>query len=195
MLTLCMDTSFKYLTLVLVKDDKIIAETQEECFKRQSELIFVRLQELFKMADIRPLDIDSVCITEGPGSYTGVRIAMTIAKTLCQIQGLDLYTISTLRLYAGLKEKTMVIMDARAKRAYVGVYDKDDIIIDDTVMNLEDIDTNGYELVGDLSLLDKEDVTPDIANSFLMTKKIWHKVDDIAYLVPKYLKESEAYTR
>ncbi len=195
MLTLCMDTSFRYLTLVLIEDDRIIASIQEESFKKQSELIFVRLEELFKKAGKEPLMIDSICISDGPGSYTGVRIAMTIAKTLSQIRGLDLYTISTLRLYSGYKRKTMVIMDARAKRAYVGAYDEGDVLIADSVMSLDEIDPSGYELVGDLSLLGKDDVVPDIADAFLSTKKVWHKVDDIAYLVPRYLKESEAYVR
>lgn len=195
MLTLCMDTAYHYLTLALIEDDKLIASIQEECDKHQSEMIFPRLEELFTKAKLAPLAIDSICISEGPGSYTGVRIAMSIAKTLAQVADLDLYTISTLRLYAGLGQDTMVIMDARAKRAYVGIYDQEAIVLDDKVMALEDIKLADHHLVGDLNLFQKDDVIPDIATNFLKTKGVWHKVENIAYLVPKYLKESEAYQR
>ena len=47
MLTLCIDTAYKYLTLVLMEDDKIIDSISFECFKRQSEEVFVYLDKLF----------------------------------------------------------------------------------------------------------------------------------------------------
>ncbi len=195
MLTLCMDTSYKYLALALIKDDEVIGSFQELCFKRQSEMIFVKLKELFSKCQIDPLTIDSICISEGPGSYTGVRIAMTIAKTICEVADIDLYTISTLRLYAAGKKDTLVIMDARANRAYVGLYDQDRQVMSDRVLSLEKIDLADHDLIGDLSLFGKEDRMSDLALAFLATKKSWHKVEKIAYLVPKYLKESEAYLR
>lgn len=195
MLTLCMDTAYKYLSLTLIEDDKIIAAIDEECFKKQSELIFVRLADLFKMANKEPLDIDSVCISEGPGSYTGVRIAMSIAKTICEVAKFDLYTISTLKLYAGNKPNTMVLMDARAKRVYTAVYDNNNVIVEDSVKEIAEVDLADYNLVGDLSLFGKEDKMPKISECFLATKDAWVKQDNIAYLVPKYLKESEAYGR
>lgn len=195
MLTLCIDTAYKYLSLSLIENDEIIAAIDEECFKKQSEMVFVKLDELFKIANKKPLDIDSVCISEGPGSYTGVRIAMTIAKTICEVANLDLYTISTLKLYANNYENTMVIMDARASRAYIGVYDKDNVIKEDCVMNLADIKFSNHNLVGDLSLFGEKDKMFKISHCFLNTKKSWKKVDNITYLVPKYLKESDAYYR
>ena len=100
MLTLCMDTAYKYLSLALIEDGKIIAAIDEECFKKQSELIFVRLGDLFDIANKEPLDIDSVCISEGPGSYTGVRIAMSIAKTICEVANLVLYKIYNFLVFA-----------------------------------------------------------------------------------------------
>ena len=195
MLTLCMDTAFKYLSLALIEDGKIIAAIDEECNKRQSELIFVRLGELFEKANKKPLDIDSVCISEGPGSYTGVRIAMSIAKTICEVAQLNLYTISTLKLYAANKANTLVLMDARAKRVYMGAYDLGKTLIEDCAIEIAKVDLADYNLVGDLSLFGKEDVMPTISECFLATKDSWVKQDNIAYLVPKYLKESDNYVR
>ena len=95
MLTLCIDTSFRYLGLALIKDDAIIASYQKDCLKKLSETIFVILDDMFKTNNISPQEIDAICIAGGPGSYTGIRIAMTIAKTLAQVSDIALYTIST----------------------------------------------------------------------------------------------------
>lgn len=195
MITLCIDTAYKYLTCILIKDDEIISRYSKECFKRQSEEVFVALEEIFNEARIERKDIDAICISEGPGSYTGVRIAMSIAKTISELLNIDLYTISTLRLYASNRENTMVLMDARASRAYVGIYDKEDIILDDCALPLTEIDPKEYDVVGDGELIGKTNVDVDIPQAFLKTRHLWKKVDKIAYLVPKYLKESDSYYR
>ena len=195
MLTLCIDTAYKYLTCVLIKDDEIIASYSKECFKRQSEEVFNALEFVFNEANIDRNAIDSICISEGPGSYTGVRIAMTIAKVIGEVLPVDVYTISSLRLYAANKEKCMVIMDARANRVYCGVYDKDEIILDDCALPINELDLKDYELIGDLSLFGKENDFGNIPEAFLKTKHLWKKIDKIAYLTPKYLKESETYYR
>lgn len=195
MLTLCIDTAYKYLSVCLIKDDKIIASSSEECFKRQSEEVFVALDRIFNEANINPKLIDSICISKGPGSYTGVRIAMTIAKVIGEVLNIDVYTISTLKLYAANKPNTMVIMNARADRAYVGIYDEGKTIMDDCILTIDQIDASKYNVVGDGSLVNKEDNFINICEAFLNTKSNWQKVDNIAYLVPEYLKESESYYR
>ena len=57
MLTLCIDTAYKYLTLVLMKDDKIIDSISFECFKRQSEEVFVYLDKLFTESEVDKKDV------------------------------------------------------------------------------------------------------------------------------------------
>ena len=195
MLTLCIDTAYKYLTCVLIKDNEIIASYSEECFKRQSEEVFNALGYVFDEANIDRNSIDSICISEGPGSYTGVRIAMTIGKVIGEVLPVDIYTISTLRLYAANRKHCMVIMDARANRVYCGIYDEDEIILDDIALPINEVDLKEYILVGDLSLFGKENDFGNIPEAFLKTKYLWKKVDKIAYLTPKYLKESESYYR
>lgn len=195
MLTLCIDTAYKFLTCALIKDDEIISSISYECFKRQSEEVFKALDKVFIEANIDKKEIDSICISKGPGSYTGIRIAMTIAKVMAEVFNIDLYTISTLRLYASNNENTLVVMNARADRAYVGVYDKKEIILNDQVMPIDIIDSKDYRVVGDGSLINKEDIYLNIPKCFLDTKDMWEKVDTIAYLTPEYLKESESYYR
>lgn len=195
MLTLCIDTAYKYLTVALIENEKIVDSISLECFKKQSEEVFVYLDDLFKRSHINKNDIDSMCISKGPGSYTGVRIAMTIAKVLCEVKSLKLYTISTLRLYAGNKKNTMVVMDARANRAYIGVYDEDKCLLIDQAKPLDEIDIKDYNVVLDGGLVGKIDSNPNIPECFLDTKGLWEEVKDINFLSPEYLKESNAYYR
>lgn len=195
MLTLCIDTAYKYLSVCLIKDNDILASSTSECFKRQSEEVFVALEKIFAEAKIERKDIDSICISKGPGSYTGVRIGMTIAKVIGEALNVDVYTISTLKLYAANNPNTMVIMNARADRAYVAIYDKGQEIMKDCILTIEQIDHKDYNVIGDGSLVNKEDNYPNICEAFLKTKNDWAKVDNIAYLVPEYLKESESYYR
>ena len=195
MLTLCIDTAYKYLTCVLIKDDEIVSSFSKECFKRQSEEVFKAIDFVFENSDYQRKDIDSICISKGPGSYTGVRIAMTIAKTIGEVFPLDIYTISTLRLYAADRPNCMVVMDARANRIYCGIYDKENIIQEDAAVAIDQVDIKDYEIVGDGFLFNREDNYGDIPLAFLNTKQLWEKVDNIAHLIPEYLKESEEYLR
>ena len=192
MLTLCVDTSYKYLCVCLIKDNELVCAKEYECFKHQSEDLFVVLNELAQQhPEIR--EIDSVCFTIGPGSYTGLRIAMTLAKVIASIRSLDVYSVSTLRLYADDQKNTMVLMNARGNRAYVGIYDQETILLNDCVKELKDISAEGYNVVGDGSLLGLEDRMPCVAEAFLHTKAYWKKEEDVDHLVPMYFKESENY--
>ena len=195
MYSLFIDTAYKYLTVLIEKDGKILACSSFECFKKQSEQLFVELDKIFNEAGVGKKDIGAVYITKGPGSYTGVRISMTLAKVLCEIKGIKLYTISTLKLYAGNKSKTMVIMDARAKRAFVGVYDKGECLLKDQAIELDKIDTKDYDVVLDGDLIGKEKKEPDIKECFLNTKNQFTEVLNINHLTPEYLKESDSYYR
>ena len=195
MLTLCIDTAYKYLTCALIEDDNVISSYSEPCFKRQSEEVFHAMEDVFKTAGVDKKAIDSICISSGPGSYTGVRIAMTIAKVIGQVLPCEVYTVSTLRLYAGNRSHCMVLMDARAGRAYTAVYDKEKTILSDTILPVGEIAPEDHLLIGDASLLGKEDDFGDIAQDFLAVKPCWKKIEDIAYLTPDYLKESESYYR
>ncbi|MCF0115854.1 MAG: tRNA (adenosine(37)-N6)-threonylcarbamoyltransferase complex dimerization subunit type 1 TsaB [Erysipelotrichaceae bacterium] len=196
MITLCMDTSHKLLVVALLKDNEVLASTQMVCFKRQSEELFPQIEALMQHCELTPDDIGEVVITKGPGSYTGVRIAMCVAKVLCSTKHIPLYSLSTLQLYAGVKDKTCVLLDARGKRAYVGFYDKGIKVKEDSVDYVEVIknELEGYDLVGDISLVsDKEDTYPNVGECFLALKDMWKLEENVHAVVPEYLKDAEAY--
>lgn len=192
MKTLCMDTSHRHLVLVLIEDDKIVGQVMQEAWKKQSETIFVELDALMKEAKWEVEDIDEVVITKGPGSYTGLRIAMSIAKVLCTRKHLPLYTVSTLQLYAGL-ENVYVLLDARSNRAYFGNYENGEAK-EEAIYTLDELkQMNDKVFVGDCDLLGMDKNIPDLANHFMILKEHYEKIDNIHTLVPEYLKEESAY--
>ena len=179
-------------------DNGLIDYQQIACLKQQSEYIIGKMDELLKRNNLNVQQIDNYVITEGPGSYTGVRIAMTVAKVLGSIAEKNIYTLSTLQLYAGMND-CYVFMDARAKRVYAGRYRNGVALIEDTVypnqqaeeiMNNEDV-----MFIGDLHLFGKEDYWPTPAENFFSLKPMWKKVENIDILAPTYLKSKEEYLK
>lgn len=194
MMTLCMDTSQKYLVLALIQDDHLLASVSMQCFKQQSETLFPELIALCESVGCKPLDIDQIVVTKGPGSYTGVRIAMTVAKVFCAMKQVPCYTLGSLQLIAGKKE-CVVLLDARSQRAYFGQYSNGKSIGNLGVYPLSEIhELIGNQVVlGDASLLGMSDEYPDLAQAFLDLKDEWELVENIHCLVPEYLKSQDDY--
>lgn len=194
MMTLCMDTSQKYLVLALIKEDQMLASKSVVCFKQQSESIFPELIALCESVGCKPLDIDQIVVTKGPGSYTGVRIAMTVAKVFCALKQVPCYTLGSLQLIAG-KQDCFVVLDARSHRAYVGQYKNGQCVGQPGVYPIDEIVNliGDHQVLGDASLLGKEDVYPDLAQSFIDLKDEWQLVENIHCLVPEYLKSQDDY--
>ena len=197
MYTVGLDTSHRFLLIALMKDDELVDCIQEECFKHQSEYLVPQVQKLLEKHSLEVKNIDNWVVTKGPGSYTGVRIAMTMAKVIGSIMNKNVYTLSTLQLYAGLKN-TYVIMDARAKRVYVGRYENGQAVMEDTIYTNAEMQTiieQGNPVIGDLHLFGGEDEYGQLAGNFLALKPYWQKVENIDLLAPSYLKDSEEYLR
>lgn len=192
MITLCMDTSHTWLVVGLIKDDNVIGKVQEKCWKKQSEELFPKLIELMDSLQLVPEDIDQIVISKGPGSYTGVRIAMTVAKVFCAIRNLPIYTVSTLLLYAG-KRNCRVITDARGNRVYTGLFQDGHVVDQEQVIEISDLHMENEEIVGDGHLVGKEDIWPDIVENFKDLKDQWEACDNVHLVVPEYLKSSDSY--
>lgn len=197
MISLCMDSAYKQLVLGLYKDKELLAGISLEAFKKQSETIFVELNRLLKETNLDYKDIDRVIITKGPGSYTGIRIAMTIAKVLCSQMHKELYTISTMQLYAGIEKQANVILDARSQRAYVAHVEDGQIQGNIQILTLDEvkefIETNPGILLGDADLMGQDVQKVDFLKNFVELEPYYEKVENIHALVPDYLKESDSY--
>ena len=192
MITLCMDTSHTWLVIGLIKDDQVIGKVQEKCWKKQSEELFPRLTALMNDCHLQPEDIDQIVISKGPGSYTGVRIAMTVAKVFCAMADKPIYTVSTLLLYAG-KKNCRVVTDARGKRVYTCLFFDGKALEEERAVEIENLEIGDVNIVGDGALVGRQDEWPDIVDNFLELKNEWEKHDNVHLVVPEYLKSSASY--
>ncbi len=197
MITLAMDTAYRHLIVGLFDDTKLLAGTSFECFKKQSENLFPELEKALEKAGLTMQDIDQVVITDGPGSYTGVRIAMTVAKVLASQRQIPLYTISTLQLYAGTAPAVNVLLDARGHRAYAGHVENGVLTEPETILTEAEYrkfrDSHPGSLMGDVPVEGTETVQPDFLQNFIDLQAQWVPVKNVHAAVPRYLKESDAY--
>ena len=157
MKTIIMDSANKYLVVALYEDEKCLASLQEEGNRKQSEYAIVYLQKLLQENQLKISDFDEMVITIGPGSYTGVRVALTIAKTLNATMNLKIKTVSSLKAMAGMK-KAISILDARSKKLFLGIYNEGKVIVEDCLINMGEFENyqkkySDYEIVGDTSLV------------------------------------------
>ncbi len=192
MITLCMDTSHTWLVIGLIRDNELIGKYQEKCWKKQSEELFPQLVNLMTSCGLTSEDIDQIVISRGPGSYTGVRIAMTVAKVFCSMRNLPIYTLSSLLLYAGKKD-CRVVTDARGHRVYTCTFRDGKALQEESAIAIEELDCQGEDIVGDGSLVGCEDNWPDIAQNFLDLKDEWVKAENVHLVTPEYLKSSASY--
>lgn len=195
MKTLALDTAHQYLTIALIEDERLIDSLQVLAIRQQSEMIMVEIDNLFKRNQWQSTDLNCVLITIGPGSYTGLRIAMTIAKVLATIAPIQIYTLSTLALLAGNNEQCAVVLDARSERVYFGLYDQGTCVMVDQILTLEQatpILKTCKNVMGQGSLFGYKDDF-NYVQHFVDLRKQWVKVDDLHRLVPLYLKTESDY--
>lgn len=196
MKTIVMDTANKYLVVALFEDGKCIDKIQQEGNRKQSEYAIVCLQELLEKHQLQILDFDEMVITIGPGSYTGVRVALTIAKTIAATSSIKIKTVSSLKALAGM-EQAIAILDARSHKLFIGVYDHGQTVEADHMIAADQLDEyikkyQGFSLTGDLSLIGQNENTPDLAKQIYELSRLEDYIEDSDNLVPEYIKDVEA---
>lgn len=192
-ISLFIDTSTKYLCIGIAKDNKVIYKHQKEALKQQSELTIPFLQKALNENNLTLNDIDEVNVTIGPGSFTGIRIGMCIAKVLASMNNIPLKAISSLNAYAS-RGKQIVILDAKAKRVYLGIYNDNKNVIDETVVEIETFkemlkDYPDYEVVLDSYLINQESKEIDVIENMNRISINTKAIDNVDALVPIYLKD------
>ena len=99
MITLFIDTSTTTLTVALIKDNKVLEESTVSS-SEHSKHTMPEIEKLFKNNNIEPKSVNKIMVTNGPGSFTGIRIGVTIAKTYAWACNINIVPISTLKAYA-----------------------------------------------------------------------------------------------
>ena len=99
-LILNIDTSTEICSVAIARDGKLLALKENDEGLNHSVLLGVYVDELLKENGIRAKELDAVAVSMGPGSYTGLRIGVSLAKGICFGTGKPLIAISTLKALA-----------------------------------------------------------------------------------------------
>ena len=210
---LAIDTSTMISTVTIASDSEIIGDFNVNQQKTHSESLVPMIESLLDLLGMSIKDIDKFVISKGPGSFTGLRIGMTIAKTLAQAGDRGLIAVSTLLALANNsssdKLKTPMI-DARGNRVYGAVYDKDfnevikeDLYTIDVFSKLVNELNSEVELIGEVaskyeSLFVNAKTLPISFNNCIGKSLIkiglekLDKSNNIYELSPNYLRKSQA---
>lgn len=220
MIWLGIETSNAPLSIAIVKDGQVLIEIVQNLKLTHSVSCMPTIEEALKKANLKPADIDGIAVSEGPGSYTGLRIGVTIAKTLAWTLKKPLVGVSSLKSLASnaIYSGTICAMfDARRGNVYAAAFQGDELtpVIPEQHVSLQEllekletfnepimfvgIDAQKFEEEIRAKLGDKAKFSPASLNLpraskliELAEKEPLPALDTIHHFVPKYHRISEA---
>ena len=205
MISLLLDTSNQALSVAVNRDGKMIAEINTNYKKTHSETLVDNIQKVLSIADIKKNHIDRIIVAKGPGSYTGVRIGITVAKMLAKQLNIPIYSVSSLFVLAVSNHITgnaVPLIDARRGHVYGAVYNiQEDDYTEVIAPAYIEFSTLAADIDEGVFLLNSQEkitidideythVTPRISETERYKKAL--KLEDADQLVPDYLRISEA---
>jgi tRNA threonylcarbamoyl adenosine modification protein YeaZ len=155
----------------------------------------VEVDAILKRNNISAKDIGEVVVTIGPGSYTGIRIALTIAKTLAFALDIKIFAVSSLISQKGRHQPTISVINARSNRSYVAIYDADgQVLVEEKVWPNDELiawikGNADFIVSGDAKYLGIDAYQPSVLDGMLEAKKKSVPVENILTLKPVYLKD------
>lgn len=211
---LCLETSTKVCSVALGVDGNCVAskEVHKDRFTH-SENLNLFVEDVLTEAGLNFEKIDAIAVSEGPGSYTGLRIGVSTAKGYCYSHGAKLIAVSTLKAMAnGVSNKEcdfiIPMLDARRMEVFSAVFSRE--LTELEPVNAVELDEYSYNnfldqgkvaLVGDgaekyLSAYPNENVVdlrlmPSARFMVQLAEEKFHAENfaDVAYFEPFYLKD------
>lgn len=203
MITLFLDTSTTKFIVGIYKDFNCLFLDIDDNNMDLSSKVLPKIDYALKKCDLMLNDINKIIVVNGPGSFTGIRVGVTIAKTLAWTKNIDILTVSSLELLATTttdKEYVVPLIDARRDCFFSGVYLNGKNVLEDQyiskdkliekIKKLTSIDNVcfvSYDNINDL------DINIPKLNIEKLIKKYSKKKSLNPHLVnPNYLKRVEA---
>lgn len=124
---LYIDTSSSFLYSAIYKNNTIISEVKEEYGQSLSEVTLPKIVEMFTNNNLSPKDVDKIIVVNGPGSFTGIRIGVTIAKVFAWTLKIPITTILSLEAMSISSETNsyhVPIINARRGFVFAAIYDE-----------------------------------------------------------------------
>lgn len=185
MRTLYIDTSSSYLYAGIVEDEHLLCEVKQEFGHSLSEEALPKIVDLFKEKHLEAKDIDKIIVINGPGSFTGIRIGITIAKVYAWSLNIPITTITSLEaMMLSSKQKGIHVpmIDARRNCVFAAIYDENNKII------LKPQHTKIENLMNELNKLSNYKV---ITNDEIDEFPIVEKYDPDILKIVTYFKDKE----
>lgn len=204
MITLFIDTCHYNLIVGIYKDNEELILLNEKNDNHLSERLLPLIDKALQSVEVDIFDISHIVVANGPGSFTGVRIGVTVAKTLAYSIGCKIHTVSELKIMATSSDSTKYIVpliDARRDAVYGAMYSNDlKVVIADTYMHLSEFIDKVKELttINEVTFVSYEEFAgiDTIIPKIDLTRIICDIIDDdgiLCHLVnPNYLKKTEA---
>lgn len=188
MIYLFIDTCNSFI-ISIIKNNKIIYINKDTSNINTSSKVMPIIDEAFKTTNLTINDIDKIFVVNGPGSFTGIRVGVTIAKIMSYSLSIPIIKLSELELLATTltNNYNVPIIDARRGYVYGAIYDKDlNIYFKESHILLDDLKT---KLPSDYKFVDNYD-------NIDLIKLIKKHENDMPVnphtLKPNYLKNTEA---
>ncbi|MGB4191376.1 MAG: tRNA (adenosine(37)-N6)-threonylcarbamoyltransferase complex dimerization subunit type 1 TsaB [Rickettsiales bacterium] len=203
---LSFDTSNSLASAAILSDNKLLSHNSTKESSQQAEKLFSLIDESLKEAKLKIEEIDLISVTNGPGSFTGVRIGLAAALGLQIASKLRIIALTNFQVLAwqryqeNLKQPIEVLLNARRDQVYQQKFSKNlEIIAEPSLVNIDDLKlSDDALLIGDgIALLTKEDSSLDQyivnvnaellskATEFYWQKKQYHD------LIPLYIREPD----
>ena len=200
---LYLDTSSSFLYCGIVEENNLIFSIKKELGKDMSRDTLFEISKKFDENNIHPKSIEKIVLVNGPGSFTGVRIAITIAKTYAWALKIPVVVISSLYAMAisSKVESDFIIpfIDARRGYCYSAIYDKEyNIVMKEQYISINALNIainslgDNYAIISnDESLLKHFEYNPDILK-IVSVASVLEPVKDSNLITANYLKSTEA---
>jgi tRNA threonylcarbamoyladenosine biosynthesis protein TsaB len=199
------DTSTSFLYSALYKDGKLVDSIKENLGKELSSKTLSKINEMFNKNSIHFSDISLIIAVNGPGSFTGIRVGLTIAKTMAWALNIPIVPISSLlaMAYSSKEENAFVapVIDARRGYCYASIYDSFNkaFIMNDGYVSFDALTASLESLPGDFEFITNDEFKTEyrIEKYEPLFENIIENVKDNkpteAHLVDaNYLKKTEA---
>ena len=202
MISLFIDTSLLNVSISIIKDDNVLSLIQKDIPNMHSKYTTKFIKEVLDEANVDANDIDNIMVVNGPGSFTGVRIGVTIAKTYGYLLKKDITLVSSLKSLAISSQHKGIIMSiipANKNSYYVGLYDEEyNNLLEEKCVSKEDIinicnDYNPYIVSTDINVIGKYKTNKQYQNPLYIVKYYLSKEKvNCHQVLPNYLKLPQA---